>query len=108
MLLVAKPELPPFVTCANAPKLQHFNRTSNRHINLERSICSTSCCLSRVKKMKHYMPIVRETPTMELVKLTAEMKSFEAYNTLRVARTMKRHAGARAKRASEAENEEKK
>jgi len=36
MLLVAKPELPPFVTCANAPKLQNFNRTSNRHINLER------------------------------------------------------------------------
>ncbi|CAH8267842.1 unnamed protein product [Arabidopsis lyrata] len=57
--------------------------------------------------MKHYMPIVRETPTMELVKLTPDMKSFEAYKTIRVEHTMKRHAGARAKRAAEAEKEEK-
>ncbi|EFH53856.1 hypothetical protein ARALYDRAFT_906050 [Arabidopsis lyrata subsp. lyrata] len=53
------------------------------------------------------MPIVRETPTMELVKLTPDMKSFEAYKTIRVEHTMKRHAGARAKRAAEAEKEEK-
>ncbi|CAL9247214.1 unnamed protein product [Arabidopsis halleri] len=53
------------------------------------------------------MPIVRETPTIESVKLTPDMKSFEAYKTLRVERTMKRHAGARAKRAAEAGKEEK-
>ncbi|CAE6075444.1 unnamed protein product [Arabidopsis arenosa] len=57
--------------------------------------------------MKHYMPIVRETPTIEFVKLTPDMKSFEAYKTIRVERTMKRHAGARAKRAAEAGKEEK-
>ncbi|KAG7557132.1 Ribosomal protein L13e [Arabidopsis suecica] len=54
-----------------------------------------------------YLPIVREKPTMELVKLTSEMKSF-AYDKIRLERTNKRHAGARAKRASEAEKEEKK
>ncbi|KAG7552451.1 hypothetical protein ISN45_Aa06g030530 [Arabidopsis thaliana x Arabidopsis arenosa] len=55
-----------------------------------------------------YLPIVREKPTMELVKLTSEMKSFKAYDKIRLERTNKRHAGARAKRASEAEKEEKK
>lgn len=54
------------------------------------------------------MPIVREKLTMELVNLTSDMKSFKAYDTLRVARTMKRHAGSRAKRSSKAEKEEKK
>ncbi|CAL9247215.1 unnamed protein product [Arabidopsis halleri] len=58
--------------------------------------------------MKHYMPIVREKLTMELVNLTSDMKSFKAYDTLRVARTMKRHAGSRAKRSSKADIEEKK
>ncbi|KAL1212906.1 Large ribosomal subunit protein eL13z [Cardamine amara subsp. amara] len=55
-----------------------------------------------------YMPIVREKPTMELVKLTSEMKTFKAYDKIRLERTNKRHAGARAKRAAEAEKEEKK
>ncbi|CAA7056378.1 unnamed protein product [Microthlaspi erraticum] len=55
-----------------------------------------------------YMPIVREKPTMELVKITSEMKSFKAYDKIRLERTNKRHAGARAKRAAEAEKEEKK
>ncbi|OAO90452.1 hypothetical protein AXX17_AT5G39830 [Arabidopsis thaliana] len=60
--------------------------------------------------MKHYMPIVRDEPTSELVNLNSNMKLFNAYQTLRVARTMKIYAGARAKRtsASEAEKEEKK
>ncbi|KAL1195019.1 Large ribosomal subunit protein eL13y [Cardamine amara subsp. amara] len=49
-----------------------------------------------------YMPIVREKPTMELVKLTSDMKLFKAYNKIRQERTTKRHAGARAKRAAEA------
>lgn len=55
-----------------------------------------------------FMPIVREKPTVELVKVTEEMKSFNAYAKLRVERTNKRHAGARLKRAAEAEKEDKK
>ncbi|GMP70832.1 hypothetical protein CsSME_00029510 [Camellia sinensis var. sinensis] len=55
-----------------------------------------------------YMPIVREKPTVELVKVTDEMKSFKAYAKLRVERTNTRHVGARLKRAAEAEKEEKK
>lgn len=54
------------------------------------------------------MPIVREKPTVELVKVTAEMKSFNAYSKLRAERTHERHLGARLKRAAEAEKEEKK
>lgn len=55
-----------------------------------------------------YMPIVREKPAVELVKVTDEMKSFKAYDKLRLERTNARHVGARAKRAAEAEKEEKK
>jgi len=55
-----------------------------------------------------YMPIVRETPTVELVKVTEEMKAFKAYNKLRLERTNKRHMGTRLKRAAEAEKEDKK
>ncbi|KAL0340902.1 UNVERIFIED_CONTAM: 60S ribosomal protein L13-1 [Sesamum radiatum] len=55
-----------------------------------------------------YLPIVREKPTVELVKVTEDMKSFKAYNKLRLERTNERHVGVRAKRAAEAEKEEKK
>ena len=55
-----------------------------------------------------YMPIVREKPSVELVKVTDEMKSFKAYNKLRLERTNQRHYGARLKKAAEAEKEEKK
>ncbi|KAI8571610.1 hypothetical protein RHMOL_Rhmol01G0133500 [Rhododendron molle] len=55
-----------------------------------------------------YVPIVREKPTVELVKVTSEMKSFKAYDKLRIERTNKRHVGARLKKAAEAEKEEKK
>ncbi|KAL7582427.1 hypothetical protein Lser_V15G44643 [Lactuca serriola] len=54
------------------------------------------------------LPIVREKPVVELVKITEEMKSFNAYAKLRVERINKRHLGARLKRAAEAEKEEKK
>ena len=54
------------------------------------------------------MPIVREKQAMDLVKLTSEMKSVNAYDKIRLERTNKRHAGARAKRAADAEKEEKK
>ncbi|KAK2639914.1 hypothetical protein Ddye_027709 [Dipteronia dyeriana] len=55
-----------------------------------------------------YMPIALEKPTVELVKVTPEMKSFKAYDKLRVERTNERHLGVRLKRAAEAEKEEKK
>lgn len=54
------------------------------------------------------MPIVREKPAVELVKVTEEMKAFKAYDKLRLERTNQRHIGARQKRAAEAEKEEKK
>ncbi|KAH9616294.1 hypothetical protein KSS87_000893 [Heliosperma pusillum] len=54
------------------------------------------------------LPIVREQPSIELVKVTNEMKSFNAYAKLRLERTNKRHQGARLKRAAEAEKEDKK
>lgn len=54
------------------------------------------------------LPIVREKPAPEFVKVTEEMKSFSAYSKLRLERTNKRHMGARLKRAAEAEKEEKK
>lgn len=54
------------------------------------------------------LPIARELPAVELVKVTEEMKSFNAYSKLRLERTNKRHLGARLKRAAEAEKEEKK
>ncbi|XP_057967150.1 large ribosomal subunit protein eL13z-like [Malania oleifera] len=55
-----------------------------------------------------YMPIAREQPTVELVKVTNEMKSFNAYAKLRLERTNQRHVGVRMKRAAEAEKEDKK
>ncbi|KAJ6703843.1 60S RIBOSOMAL PROTEIN L13 [Salix viminalis] len=55
-----------------------------------------------------FMPIVREKASVELVKVTEEMKSFKAYDKLRMERTNARHVGARLKRAAEAEKEEKK
>ncbi|KAK7850385.1 60s ribosomal protein l13-1 [Quercus suber] len=55
-----------------------------------------------------YLPIVREKPSVELVKVTEEMKSFKAYDKLRLERMNVRHVGARQKKAAEAEKEEKK
>lgn len=55
-----------------------------------------------------FLPIVREKPTVELVKVTDEMKSFNAYAKLRVERMNIRHVGARMKKAAEAEKEDKK
>ncbi|KAG9155744.1 hypothetical protein Leryth_004017 [Lithospermum erythrorhizon] len=55
-----------------------------------------------------YLPIGVEKPAVELVKITEDMKSFRAYNKLRLERTNARHVGVRAKRAAEAEKEDKK
>lgn len=55
-----------------------------------------------------FMPIVREKVSVEVVKVTEEMKSFNAYAKIRVERMNKRQVGARMKKAAEAEKEEKK
>ena len=55
-----------------------------------------------------YLPIAREKPSVMLVKVTEEMKSFQAYDKLRLEWTNQRHVGVRLKRAAEAEKEEKK
>lgn len=54
------------------------------------------------------MPIGVERAPVELVKVTEEMKSFKAYDKIRIERTNARHVGARLKKAAEAEKEEKK
>ncbi|KAG0457602.1 hypothetical protein HPP92_022759 [Vanilla planifolia] len=55
-----------------------------------------------------YLPIVREKPSVEFVKVTDEMKAFKAYGKLRVERMNARQVGARLKKAAEAEKEDKK
>ncbi|XP_038878048.1 60S ribosomal protein L13-3 [Benincasa hispida] len=55
-----------------------------------------------------YLPIGREKASVELVKVTEDMKSFKAYDKLRVERMNARHVGARLKKAAEAEKEDKK
>ncbi|XP_021768348.1 60S ribosomal protein L13-1 [Chenopodium quinoa] len=55
-----------------------------------------------------YLPIQSEKAPVELVKVTEDMKSFNAYAKLRLERTNKRHQGIRLKRAAEAEKEDKK
>ncbi|KAK9209081.1 hypothetical protein WN944_001444 [Citrus x changshan-huyou] len=55
-----------------------------------------------------YMSITLEKPTVDLVKVTQDMKSFKAYDKLRIERANERHFGARLKKAAEAEKEEKK
>jgi large subunit ribosomal protein L13e len=55
-----------------------------------------------------YLPFGGEKPTVELVKVTGDMKSFRAYDKLRTERMNARHVGARMKKAAEAEKEEKK
>jgi large subunit ribosomal protein L13e len=56
-----------------------------------------------------YMPITRgEKRSVEVVKVTDEMKEFAAYGKLRLERMNKKHLGARQKKAAEAEKEDKK
>ncbi|XP_042496849.1 60S ribosomal protein L13-1-like [Macadamia integrifolia] len=55
-----------------------------------------------------YMPILREKPSTEVVKITDEMKSFNAYAKLRLERMNMHHIGARMKKAAEAEKEDNK
>ncbi|XP_076925271.1 large ribosomal subunit protein eL13z-like [Bidens hawaiensis] len=53
------------------------------------------------------LPVVREKAAVELVMVTEEMRSFNAYAKLRLEGANERLLGARLKRAAEAEKEEK-
>ncbi|GAB2212128.1 hypothetical protein Droror1_Dr00025475 [Drosera rotundifolia] len=55
-----------------------------------------------------YLPVGAEKQPVEIVKLTVEMKAFNAYAKVRLERTNKRKFGIRQKKAAEAEKEEKK
>ncbi|ERN09489.1 hypothetical protein AMTRI_Chr09g12990 [Amborella trichopoda] len=55
-----------------------------------------------------FMPITHEKPTVEMVRITDEMKAFKAYDKLRVERMNQRQLGPRLKKAAEAEKDEKK
>lgn len=55
-----------------------------------------------------FLPIEGGKPSVELVKVTDEMKAFKAYAKIRVERMNQRQVGARLKKAAEAEKEEKK
>lgn len=55
-----------------------------------------------------YLPISQEKPSVEIIKVTGEMKNFKAYAKLRVERMNKRLVGVRMKKAAEAEKDEKK
>ncbi|KAL9429473.1 hypothetical protein AB3S75_031311 [Citrus x aurantiifolia] len=55
-----------------------------------------------------YMPITLEKPTVELVNVTQDMKSFKAYDKLCIKHINELRIGARMRKAAEAENEEKK
>lgn len=56
------------------------------------------------------MPIVKKTMEIEVRPITAEDKAKQAYRSLRIERTNKKHHGRREKRAAEkaAEGDEKK
>uniref|UniRef100_A0A9I9DHB4 Uncharacterized protein n=1 Tax=Cucumis melo TaxID=3656 RepID=A0A9I9DHB4_CUCME len=54
------------------------------------------------------MPIGLEKPSVELVKVTEDMKSFKAYHKLHVEQANARHVGAQMKKVAEAEKGEKK
>ncbi|PHT58446.1 60S ribosomal protein L13-1 [Capsicum baccatum] len=51
------------------------------------------------------LPVTREQPTVELVKVLDEIKSFNAYGKLRNENTNARHVGVRQKMVAEAEKE---
>ncbi|KAL9271700.1 Large ribosomal subunit protein eL13y-like protein [Drosera capensis] len=55
-----------------------------------------------------FFPAVGKEQLTQLVKVTEEMKSFDAYSKLRLERTNKRKFGARQKKPAEAEKEDKK
>lgn len=51
------------------------------------------------------LPIVRDAPTVNLLKVTNYMTAFKAYEKIRVERMNERQVGERMKKAAEAEKE---
>ncbi|XP_068640027.1 large ribosomal subunit protein eL13z-like [Aristolochia californica] len=86
-------------------KLVIFPRRSGKFKNGD---SSREELASATQVQGEYLPITAEEPRVELVNVTPEMKSFKAYQKLRIERTNKRHQGARLKKAAEAEKDEKK
>ncbi|XP_068638618.1 large ribosomal subunit protein eL13z-like, partial [Aristolochia californica] len=86
-------------------KLVIFPRRSGKFKNGD---SSREELASATQVQGEYLPIRGEHPRVDLVSVTAEMKAFKAYQKLRVERMNKRNQGARLKKASEAEKEEKK
>ncbi|XP_076912895.1 large ribosomal subunit protein eL13z-like [Bidens hawaiensis] len=60
------------------------------------------------KVQSQVLPVASEKAAVEIVKVTEEMQSFNAYAKLRLEGTSRRLLGARLKRAAEAEKEERK
>lgn len=92
-------------------KCCHFNTTSHflySFILLQAGDSTPEELATATQVNGPYLPILREKASVELVKITDDMKSFKAYDKLRVERMNERHIGARAKRAAEAEKEDKK
>eukprot|EP01023_Acetabularia_acetabulum_P001126 TRINITY_DN1041_c0_g1_i1.p1 TRINITY_DN1041_c0_g1~~TRINITY_DN1041_c0_g1_i1.p1 ORF type:complete len:212 (-),score=30.57 TRINITY_DN1041_c0_g1_i1:345-980(-) len=63
-------------------------------------------CATATQHKGVVMPLVKEVPTVEMTEITAEMKEFKAYRTLRQERTNLKWKGRRAKRALEEQAEE--
>lgn len=53
------------------------------------------------------LPVVRDAPTVNLLKVTNSMTAFKAYEKIRVERMNERQAGEKMTNAAEAEKEEK-
>jgi len=86
-------------------KLVVFPRTSRK---LKAGDSSPEELATATQVQGKYMTITQEKPSLELVKVTDEMKNFKAYAKLRVERMNKRLVGVRLKKAAEAEKDEKK
>ncbi|XP_049343337.1 60S ribosomal protein L13-like [Solanum verrucosum] len=58
-------------------------------------------CLNQATQVHGaYMPVACEKPSVDLIKITKEMKPFNAYSKLRVERANENHIGARMKSAA--------
>lgn len=86
-------------------KLVVFPRTARK---LKAGDSSPEELATATQVQGNYMAITQEKPSLELVKVTEEMKNFKAYAKLRVERMNKRLVGVRLKKAAEAEKDEKK
>ncbi|KIZ03881.1 putative 60S ribosomal protein L13 [Monoraphidium neglectum] len=82
-----------------------FPRNANKPKKFEASKEEAAAAAAQVKGP--VIPVVKEAPALEKVKITQELKDFKAYTKLRIERMNARLVGVRAKRAKEAEAAEK-